>query len=120
MTRSSLKTYLFLLRTFRNGIAIIQNLRHGGYLRNGPTMDRLIFWNGRQIVHPAQRGGLVPILLELWYDNTYRIGDFYRPRAGEIVVDVGAHVGLFTLRILADEPRSRVIALEPSDENFKC
>jgi FkbM family methyltransferase len=120
MTRSSLRTYLFLLRTFRNGIAIIQNLRHGGYLSHGPTLDRLIFWNGREIVHPAHRSGLLPVLLELWYENAYRIGDFYEPRPDEVIVDVGAHVGLFTLLILADEPHSKVVALEPSGENFEC
>jgi FkbM family methyltransferase len=99
---------------------MIQNLRHGGYLSDGPVLDKLVFWNGNTIVHPPQRGGLMPILLELWYDNTYRIGEFYTPKPGDLVLDVGAHIGLFTLRILDAEPRCRVIAVEPSRENFAC
>src|SRR5688572_25894753 len=104
MTRGSLRMYLFLLRTFRNGLAMIQNLRKGGFLSQGPAFDRLVFWNGRKIVHPPHRGGLLPILLEMYYDNVYRIGEFYQPKPGEVVVDVGAHVGLFTLRLLEVEP----------------
>jgi FkbM family methyltransferase len=120
MTRSTLKTYLFMLKTFRNGVALIQNLRQGGYLSQGPVVDRLVFRDGGTIVHPPNRGGLVPVMLEMWRENVYRIGEFYRPQPGDVVVDVGAHIGLFTLRILWEEPRCRVIALEPSPENFGC
>ena len=70
-------------------------------------------------MHPPNRGGLAVIGLEQWLSNVYRIGDFFRPKPGDIIVDVGAHVGLFTLRVLAEEPRCRVIALEPSKENFE-
>src|SRR5215203_1442162 len=120
MTRGTFKTYWSLVRTFRNGLAMIQNLRHGGYLSDGPVLDKLVFWNGNTIVHPPHRGGLMPILLEIWYENTYRIGEFYTPKAGDLVLDVGAHIGLFTLRILDAEPMCRVIAIEPSRENFSC
>ena len=89
-------------------------------MSQGPAFDRLVFWNGRKIVHPPHRGGLLPIVLEMYYDNVYRIGEFYQPKPGEVVVDVGAHVGLFTLRLLEVEPRCRVVAIEPSPENFAC
>jgi FkbM family methyltransferase len=101
-------------------MAMIQNLRHGGYLSGGPVLDRLVFHDGRTIVHPPNRGGLVPVMLEIWRENVYRIGKFYRPKPGDVVVDVGAHIGLFTLRMLQEQPLCRLIALEPSSENFAC
>jgi FkbM family methyltransferase len=120
MTADSIKTYFFLLRKFRNSVAMIQNLRHGGYLSDGPVMEKVVFWSGKTVTHPPQRGGLMPILLELWYQNTYRIGQFYTPAAGDVVIDVGAHVGLFTLLIMNSQPACRVLAIEPSPENFSC
>lgn len=120
MTPSTLNTYWYLLRRFRNGFSLIQNLRHGGYLSGGPVSDRLVFRDGRTIVHPANRGGLVPVMLEMWRENVYRLGQFYQPKPDDVVVDVGAHIGLFTLRLLWEEPRCRVVALEPSAENFAC
>lgn len=120
MTPSTLNTYWYLLRRFRNGFSLIQNLRHGGYLSGGPVSDRLVFRDGRTIVHPANRGGLVPVMLEMWRENVYRVGEFYQPKPGDVVVDVGAHIGLFTLRLLWEEPGCRVVALEPSAENFSC
>jgi FkbM family methyltransferase len=59
-------------------------------------------------------------MLGMWYYNDYRIGEFYRPKPGDIIFDIGAHVGLFTLRLLQEEPRCRVVAFEPSPENFAC
>jgi FkbM family methyltransferase len=120
MTRSTLNTYFFLFRTFRNWLALVQNLRHGGYMSQGPAVDRLVLRNGFTIVHPPNRSGLVPVMLEMWHGNAYRIGDFYTPKPGDVVIDVGAHIGLFTLRILQTEPRCRVICVEPSPENFAC
>src|SRR5579859_2668581 len=101
----SLKSYLFLLRNFRNGLALVNNLCRGGWLKQGPVLERLVFWNGQALLHPANRAGLVPMVLELWQNNEYGIGDFYRPKPGDIVADVGAHIGLFTLRMLREESR---------------
>ncbi len=120
MTRDTFSTYLYLLRMFRNGGAMIQNLRAGGYLSNGPPLERLVLRNGQTIVHPPHRSGLVPVMLELWRENVYGIGKFYQPKPGDVVLDIGAHIGLFTLRVLREEPRCRITALEPSPENFAC
>ena len=120
MTPSTLNTYWYLLRRFRNGFSLIQNLRHGGYESCGPISERLIFRDGRTIVHPANRGGLVPVMLEMWRENVYRLGEFYQPQPGDVVIDIGAHIGLFTLQVLWEEPRCRVLALEPCAENFAC
>lgn len=44
---------------------------------------------------------------------------FYKPRKGNVVVDVGAHIGLFTLKIaLQVGEKGRVIAVEPEKKNY--
>ncbi|HEV2209055.1 MAG TPA: FkbM family methyltransferase [Verrucomicrobiae bacterium] len=116
----SLGNYLFLLRRFRNGLALVENLRRGGWLEQGPAAERLVLWDGRAVTHPAHRGGLVPMVLELWRDNEYGIGTFYQPRPGDVIADIGAHIGLFSLMVLDKEQRVRLLALEPSPENFGC
>jgi FkbM family methyltransferase len=120
MTKGSLSSYFFLLKTFRNWFVLIQNLRHGGYLDGGPLRERLVFWDGRTVIHPPHRRGLGAILLEIWHNNVYRLGQFYSPKPGDIIVDIGAHVGLFSLRVLCEAPGTRIVALEPSPENFEC
>ena len=45
----------------------------------------------------------------------------FRPRLGEVVMDVGANVGAYTIRLarmVGEE--GLIIALEPEPENFKC
>jgi FkbM family methyltransferase len=116
----SLRTYAFLLRNFRNGFALIQNLRNGGQLSNGPIMSEAVLWNGVKITHPSSRGGMTGTILEVWYENGYRIGDFYTPKPGDVILDVGAHVGIFSLWLLRYNPQCRIVALEPSPENFAC
>lgn len=116
----SLKSYLFLLRTFRNGLSLVRNLRQGGWLEQGPALERLVLWNGKTVRHPPNRGGLVPLVLALWQKNEYGIGEFYQPKPGDVVADIGAHIGLLTLLLLQKESRVQVLALEPSPENFAC
>jgi FkbM family methyltransferase len=116
----SLNSYLFLARRFRNWLPLVQNLRRGGYTQGGPAIERLVFWSGRTVVHPPTRGGLSAMVLEVWHQNAYRLGEFYRPKPGDVVADVGAHVGLFTLKLLGEGRPARVVALEPSPENFPC
>ena len=98
MTFANLSSYGFLLLRFRNWLAAVQNLRHGAYQKKGPVLEELHLRNGQRVVHP-HRGGLVPTMLEIWHENTYRIGEFYAPQPGDVVVDIGAHVGLFSLSL---------------------
>jgi len=119
MNTQQLGTYWFLLRSFRNGLALVQNLRKGGLLPNGPTVDEAVFWDGTRLMHPPGRGGFIGILLEMFRDNVYEIGEFYTPRPKDVVVDIGAHVGLFSYVLLRDHP-CRVVAFEPFKENFAC
>ena len=88
--------------------------------RSGPPCAKAVRWNGSQLVHPADRDGLVGTILELWKDRCYTRQDFYQPRDGDFIVDAGAHVGLFSISMALENPRCRILALEPFHENFAC
>jgi FkbM family methyltransferase len=72
--------------------------------------------DGRPIVHP-DRVGLVATLIELWHHRGYTQG-LYRPRAGDVVIDAGANVGVFSTFLLRANPSLRVLAIEPAEENL--
>jgi FkbM family methyltransferase len=57
------------------------------------------------------------MLLEVWFDEVYTRG-FYVPAAGDVVIDAGANIGLFSLWIARHCRQCRVLALEPLEENY--
>jgi FkbM family methyltransferase len=97
---------------FRNGRELVR------CMRAGIPCDELILWDGTRIEHPKGRGGLIEIAIELWLENVYTDG-FYRPRAGDTIVDAGANVGVFSIRMARQNRKCRVLALEPFAENFQ-
>ena len=113
MTRTNIRRYLYLLRTFRNAWDLIRAYR------SGEPVEQAVLWDGRRLIHPAQRSGFVGTILEVWWEQVYTSG-FYTPRAGDQIVDAGAHVGLFSLWAARQEPRCRVLAIEPFSENHAC
>ena len=114
MQLSNLRKYAYLMRTFRNGAALVQSYRTGRPCEEAVLMD------GTRLVHPPGRGGLVGTLLELWYERCYAPDGFYRPSPGDVVLDAGAHVGLFAIWLARECPACRVVALEPMAENHDC
>ncbi|HVS37883.1 MAG TPA: FkbM family methyltransferase [Gemmataceae bacterium] len=107
-----LRRYWFLLRHFRNGGQMIQALRRG------LPCDQAVLRDGSCLRHPKGRTGFVPTLLEIWYERVYTPAGFYKPRPGDVVVDVGANVGLFAVWIARRSPACRIFALEPFPENY--
>ena len=83
-----------------------------------PSCDTAVLWDGTRITHPPGRGGLVEIVVELWLEQPYTRGGFYRPADGDVIVDAGANIGLFSIWASRQSRRCRVIALEPFPENF--
>jgi FkbM family methyltransferase len=102
-----------LLGHFRNGGRLVRAVR------GGPPCDAAVLWDGTRIAHPEGRPGLVEIVVELWLEQPYTRGGFYRPAAGDVVVDAGANVGVFSVWMARRNPRGRVTALEPFAENFE-
>lgn len=62
------------------------------------------------LIHPDDE----KILREIHEDGCYARG---RIEDGDVVVDVGAHVGVFTVYAARKTPRGRVIAVEPAPPN---
>ncbi len=113
MQAANLARYLYLMRTFRNGAALVRAYRRG------LPIGEAVLWSGARLVHPPDRGGFVGTILEVWRDRVYTEG-FYEPQVGDVVVDAGAHVGLFSLLMARANPGCRVVALEPFGENHAC
>src|SRR3990167_5666389 len=63
-----------------------------------------------------QRSSDIPILREVIENETYFAGDFFTISGGDIVVDIGAHIGSFS--ILAASKGAAVISYEPITINF--
>jgi FkbM family methyltransferase len=101
-----------LMLHFRNGHTLVQRMR------SAEPCDEVVLWDGTRISHPAERGGLLEAVVELWLEHVYTAG-FYRPADGDVIVDAGANVGLFAIQMARQNRRCRVSALEPFAENFK-
>jgi FkbM family methyltransferase len=112
VTYSSLKLYLRVARTFHNFLAVIQAVR------KGRSLDSASLRNGLRIYHPPGRDGLVSVLVETWIEEAYTGSGFYFPNADDVVLDIGANVGVFAIYLARQNPECRIIALEPFPENF--
>ena len=97
---------------FRNGRTLVRRMRAR------QPCDELVLWDGTRIAHPTGRDGLLEAVQETWIERIYT-DRFYRPADGEVIVDGGANIGLFAINIARQNPRCRVVALEPFAENFK-
>ena len=106
------RQYFFLLATFWNGLQLI-----AAYRRRLPCA-RAVPWSRYTLRHPADRSGLVETILEIWLDGVYT-ADFYAPIDGDVVIDAGANVGLFSVWLARAKPHCRIVAFEPAPENFK-
>jgi FkbM family methyltransferase len=101
-----------LMLYFRNGGVLVRQMRAG------EPSDEVVLWDRTTIRHPANRHGLLEAFTEIWLEHAYTAG-FYSPADGDVIVDAGANVGVFTIQMARQNRRCRVIALEPFSENFK-
>jgi FkbM family methyltransferase len=106
-----LRRAAYLLTSFRNGATLADS-----YRRKKPC-DRAVCWDGAVLRHPPGRRGLAETLLEIWFDQVYTRG-FYRPAPGDVVIDAGANVGLFSVWLARRFPACRIVAFEPFAENY--
>jgi FkbM family methyltransferase len=107
-----LRRYWFLVRSFRNGFSLARAYRQKQSCATAVLRD------GTIISHPPGRAGLIPTILEIWQERSYAPPWFYRPANGDVVIDAGANVGLFSIWIARQAPQCRIVALEPFEENF--
>jgi FkbM family methyltransferase len=106
------RRYGFLVRSFRNGFALANR-----YRKRLPC-GRVVLWDGTVLTHPPSRTGMLETILEIWYGQVYT-GRFYRPSPGDVIIDAGGNVGLFSVWLARRHPRCRVVAFEPFEENYR-
>ncbi|MBL8221396.1 MAG: FkbM family methyltransferase [Bryobacterales bacterium] len=70
------------------------------------------FWN------PSSSDGVLPVIVAQQEGNLYNL-DGRGVQPGNIVIDCGAHIGLYTRRALRDGAKL-VVAIEPAPDNLEC
>jgi FkbM family methyltransferase len=103
-------SYLKMARLFRNGLSWSHYWRR--------ERAEAVFWNGRRFRMPPGREGLADTVVEMWGSEVYTSGGFYEPAANDLILDIGANVGAFSLWLAQQCPTARVFAVEPSADNF--
>jgi len=85
---------------------LVRGFPHG-YLKG---KVRIASYNGLRMVFPFEED---PSFDDVWLRNVYYP---YVPRSSHTVIDVGAHMGFFTLKVARQV--KEVIAFEPDPQNF--
>ena len=89
-------------------------LLYGVVIRLLPEHNCSMAFHGTELIMPRET---VFVFIEVFRDRVYE--KFSSPREGDTVVDVGAHVGTFTVRaaeLVGD--KGLVIAIEPESKNL--
>lgn len=102
----AVKRFNYLLTNFKNGMDIFQALRHHEDL---PPFQ---LKNGYKISHNPGDDPL-GVFHENFIDDCY-LKEFYRPKKGDVVFDIGANVGFFTTRVLKEQKDVTVHCFEPT------
>ncbi len=108
---SFLRLYLGLLVSFVMVAVARQRFKSTGHLTPGSSKLRVATAGVLADIAPGNNSlallaGVHEPKTTTWFD----------PKPGEVVVDIGAHIGRYTL--IAAKHRSRVISIEPDPSNF--
>ncbi|HET7735958.1 MAG TPA: FkbM family methyltransferase [Nocardioidaceae bacterium] len=97
---------------FDNGAALLTGMARG---RLAGTPDELTFRvDGLAVTVPNRKGARVPVY-EVFAEDAYRLGWFLSGLGdAPVVVDIGGHVGCFSLAVASRLPGARVSAYEAS------
>ncbi len=83
---------------------------------NGESRHLVV--NSKEVTLKHNGDELFPIVCEIFYDKIYE-RDYVRVQEGDVVVDIGANYGVFSLYTQQFKP-SKVFAMEPIKSTFKC
>lgn len=102
---------LFYLRTCSNSMEVISARRASS------PLEKISLKNGLEIELVGNPRFCLAIFREVWNHQTYdRSLGSLTPRT---IVDIGAHIGLFTLRAATRWPDARIYAFEPDPRNYE-
>jgi FkbM family methyltransferase len=79
--------------------------------------NRYLVVDSKQIKLSYIGDDLFPIVCEIFYDKIYE-RDFVRPSIGDVIVDIGANYGVFSLYSQMFNPK-KVYAVEPVKDTFE-
>lgn len=85
--------------------------------RTAQPYNRIDFRTGLSLSSPRD----VPLhglVKEIWIDRCYTPENL-EITPGEVIVDIGANVGVFSIWMAAGNPQARVVAVEPAPEAFE-
>lgn len=101
-----------------------------GSFRNAPQLcwhhhrrtecPSAVFWNGKEFRFAPGTGGLCETVVEIWGLQPYTADGFYVPRDEDLIVDLGANAGAFSLWAASIAPRAVIIAVEPAQANVRA
>lgn len=80
--------------------------------------NRYLVVNSKKIELSNLGDDLFPIVTEIFYDKVYE-RDYVRVSLDDVVVDIGANYGVFSLYTINFKP-NKIFALEPIKKTFKC
>jgi FkbM family methyltransferase len=119
---STLARIANLVRSYRQRLAFQRRVRnwkevwHSAADRSGGVTLQLR--NGLSI-RSSSDDDVVAIFNEIFVEQCYTPGWFYRPEPGHVVLDVGANIGVFSLYLHSVAPDVRVFAFEPLAETYE-
>src|SRR3989344_3174099 len=106
-------TFFKLVKTIKN---------YSLYLKDyfGKIKNRYIFYKLRNGLRYKLRGGSTDrfILNEVWIHKSYNPKGF-EIKSDDVVIDIGAHAGIFTILASYYAKNGKVYAFEPMKENFE-
>lgn len=76
--------------------------------------------NNRQLQIPIHNEGDLSVFREIFLDRDYGLLKDLIGDATEPILDIGAHIGLFSLYANALNPQVQIYAFEPDETNFKA
>lgn len=113
MKISRFGTLLSIIRTVENWPIFVMN--HFGLAGSAPLLCSLR--NGvRYWIRPGTLDGSV--IIEVWINRVYSPPDFEIGK-DDIVVDIGAHIGVFSVFAATSSTAGKVFALEPFPPNYE-
>ena len=77
-----------------------------------------INFNSRKLKIHGRAGADQSVIAEIFKYREYRRAEQIISQAKSLIIDVGAHIGAFTLYCKAINPTVKILALEPEPKNF--
>lgn len=81
--------------------------------------QKLLKFNSHIIKINYRNDSDLSVIDEIFVDRMYRSTESIIPNLRSPILDIGAHIGLFSIYASALNPQVKIIALEPEPENFK-